>query len=180
MRLQTTWTLLAGPLFLGMWGCQGESQPDTQTSAIAEIERLGGRFQADWKGSDRPVIGVYLEKTPVTDADLEYLKGLTNLQVLRLADTQVTDAGLQHLKGLTRLQWLWLSGTQVTDAGLEHLKAVTGLQKLFLSDTQITDAGLGHLKELTNLQYVSLIGSQVTEEGVKKLHEALPDCTIQH
>ena len=42
--------------------------------------------------------------------------------------TQVTDAGLEHLKGLTQLQGLSLSGTQVTDAGLEHLKGLTQLQ----------------------------------------------------
>jgi len=32
-----------------------------------------------------------------------------------------TDAGLEHLKGLTQLEQLWLDGTQVTDAGVEKL-----------------------------------------------------------
>ena len=42
--------------------------------------------------------------TKVTDAGLEHLKGLTDLQTLELLHTKVTDAGLEHLEGLTRLR----------------------------------------------------------------------------
>ena len=46
----------------------------------------------------------------------------------------MTDAGLEHLKGLTNLQWLDLGGISwVTDAGLEHLKGLTNLQSLDLN-----------------------------------------------
>ena len=36
--------------------------------------------------------------------------------------TQVTDAGLEHLKGLTNLQLLWIAKTQVTDEGVKKLQ----------------------------------------------------------
>ena len=36
------------------------------------------------------------------------MKGLTQLQTLGLTSTQVTDAGLEQLKGLTQLQF-WTS-----------------------------------------------------------------------
>jgi len=71
---------------------------------------------------------------------LEHLKGLTNLQHLRLSRTDVTDAGLEHLKALTNLEELNLSWTKVTDAGLEHLKGLTKLRTLHLNGTN-TDAG---------------------------------------
>lgn len=39
----------------------------------------------------------------ITDAGIASLKGLTELEILRLIDTRMTDAGLAHLSGLTNL-----------------------------------------------------------------------------
>ena len=57
-----------------------------------------------------------LTGTRITDARLVYLKGLTHLLMLILAETAIKDAGLVHLKGLTRLKTLYLVDTQITDA----------------------------------------------------------------
>ncbi len=70
----------------------------------------------------RNVHAVYLGDTQITDAELDQLKWLRDLEGPDLPDTQVTDAGLEHLQGLTRLEWLHLFGTQVTDAGVNDLK----------------------------------------------------------
>ena len=91
-------------------------------AAIAEIEKLGGVYGGDKESPDRPIVGVWLRGTQVTDAALEHLKGLTNLQELQLHCPQVTYAGLEHLKGLTSLQRLVLDRTQVTRAGVSELK----------------------------------------------------------
>ena len=70
---------------------------------------------------------------------------------------QVTDAGLEHVKGLTQLQWLFLfSSREITDAGLEHLKELTQLQELWLDSAKVTGAGLEHLKGLPHLQVLDL------------------------
>ena len=108
----------------------------------------------------------------VTDADMEHLKGMTNLRKLDLKFTDVTDAGLVHLKGLTKLQTLNLYGTKITDAGLEHLKGLTGLQTLNLGGTKITDAGMVHLK---GLQLTSLVipNDAKTDLGLKHYLAAL-------
>ena len=63
-----------------------------------------------------------LDNAPVTDVDLEHLKGLTNLEWLNLNETQVTDAGLKHLKGLTSLKALDVEGTRVTAEGRAMLR----------------------------------------------------------
>ena len=118
--------------------------------------------------------------TDVSNAGLDHLKGLTNLQELRLFGTQVSDAGLAHLKGLSKLQTLDLGYTQVSDEGLAHLKGLTNLQTLRLDLTQVTDADLVHLKGLTNLRNLALQRTQVTDSGVKKLQKALPNCKIEH
>jgi hypothetical protein len=153
-------------------------QPEEQEKAIAEIEKLGGSVTFYDNNPLKPVYGVYLWNANVTDAALEHLEGLTQLQILYLGGGNVTDAGLKHLKGLTQLQILDLDG-YVTDAGLEDLKGLNQLQRLDLGGTDITDAGLEHLKGLTQLNHLYLIDTRVSNEGVKKLKQALPKCTIR-
>ena len=108
---------------------------DTQKAAIAAINKLGGRIDLDRNGA---VVEVSLGYTKVTDADLENLKGLSNLHTLRLSKTNVTDAGLEHLKGLKSLRVLDFARTQVTNAGLEQLKGLSNLERLHLNGTQVT------------------------------------------
>jgi hypothetical protein len=90
-----------------------------------------------------------------------------------------TDASLNHLKGLTNLQTLDLANSQITDAGLEHLKVLENLQDLHLGNTQVGDAGLEHLKNMTNLKRLGLELTQVTDEGMSQLQQSLPNCTIR-
>ncbi|MGA2032903.1 MAG: hypothetical protein ABSG68_11635 [Thermoguttaceae bacterium] len=120
-----------------------------------------------------------LQKTGITDVGLVNLKELSQLQVLILAGTKATDAGLENLKGLNQLQLLYLDDTNVTDAGTENLNGLDQLQQLRLDGTQITDAGLANLKWLKQLHELSLHRTQITDAGVKKLQQALPNCRIE-
>jgi len=180
----------------------GKSEVLSKEALVKRIKELGGTVEFDEENPDKPVTAVkfirrgdtnaelkYLKgltelKTLdlnfsyVTDAGLKHLKGLTNLQTLYLSQTRVRNAGLEHLKGLTNLQTLYLIGTNVTNDGLVHLSGLTNLQTLFLSRTSITDAGLGHLKELTSLQDLRLDATDVTDEGAEELRKALPNCTV--
>ena len=91
---------------------------------------------------------VDLHGSTFTDADLGGLTSkLTNLQSLRLSDSPVTDAGLVHLSGLSRLAVLDLSKTHVSDAGLFHLNKLTKLQMLYLGGTEVSDEGVEALKK---------------------------------
>ena len=79
-----------------------------------------------------PQPGELVVKNNRLDAYLTVLEG--GLRILYLDRTKVSDAGLEHLKGL-RLAGLYLDGTTVTDAGLEHLTRMTNLKFLSLSWT---------------------------------------------
>lgn len=73
-----------------------------------------------------------LDGTPIGDAGLAHLAGLTKLAELKLTDTQITGAGLVHLAGMKRLRWLSLESTTVEGDGLKHLQGLTSLEKLSL------------------------------------------------
>ena len=50
------------------------------------------------------------------------LASIASLQGLDLSSTQTTDAGLEHLKGLTNLEFVLLYKTNVTDEGVKKLQ----------------------------------------------------------
>ncbi len=102
-----------------------------QEKAIAEIEALGGRVEFDEKRSGKPGIQVDFSFLPVTDAGLEQLKGLRQLQWLDLERTKVTDGSLECLSGLTQLQRLDLCDTQVTEAGVEKLQGALPKSRIY-------------------------------------------------
>jgi hypothetical protein len=83
---------------------------------------------------------------------------LINAAVGRLStkSNNISDAGLENLEGLTQLEVLVMGGPRITDAGLERLRRLTQLRELCLDYTQVTDAGLAHLKGLTHLQFLGL------------------------
>jgi hypothetical protein len=122
------------------------------------------------------------KSSPVTDAGLAHLAGLSELRVLSCFGTlELTDAGLAHLAGMKRLEVLWIEGpTRIqgpgmghlaglhrlkflcidneTDAGLPNLSRLTGLRKLFIGITKVTDATLAQLSRLTWLEELAFGG----------------------
>ena len=58
----------------------------------------------------------------ITDAGLKYVKGLTHIRSLSLADTAITDAGLEDLRG-SKLEGLDIQKSRVTQDGIDKLIA---------------------------------------------------------
>ena len=92
----------------------------------------------------------------------------------------VTDAPLAHLKGLTELNTLGLQGTKITDAGLVHLKPLAKLRVLNLSQTRITDRNLKDLAGLTELRMLYLEEDPIKEESVQKFQDGMPGLAVYY
>jgi hypothetical protein len=177
----------------------GREEPTSaRDRAIAAVERLGGAADVDKTRPGKPVVGVDLSRTAVTDADLVLLEWLPELEALDLRLTSVgdagvahlagtktlrfvnlfrthlTDAGLPHLAGNAGLETLLVGGTQVTDDGLARLAAFPRLRKLSVFDTRVGDAGLEHLRRHSRLETLLLDKSKVTEAGKERISAALP------
>ncbi len=86
-----------------------------------------------------PSSGSTSPNTKLTDAAMQYLLGLTQMQKLDLSSTQVDDAGLGYFEGMSDLNSLNLENTKVTSVGMEYLQEMTSLQTLNLANTQVSD-----------------------------------------
>jgi hypothetical protein len=126
----------------------------------------------DFTGISRPgQMFIINPAVSVTDADLEYLRALKQLEWLNLSGTSITNKGLENIKGLSRLRKLDLNNTQITDEGLECLQDLKLLECLDLSETKITDDGLSRLKGHKQLKILILEDTKITDAGLKHLQE---------
>jgi Leucine-rich repeat (LRR) protein len=72
---------------------------------------------------------------------------MSNLEGLDLMmGGNFTDAGLEHLTNLHNLETLFLGGTQVSDASVQYLTQLTSLQSLTVEFTRITPEGFRKLQ----------------------------------
>jgi hypothetical protein len=149
---------------------------------VVEVDLFGHGSDADLESIGRlgQLERLVLARSAVTDLGMAHLAGLTKLQGLYLGGTPVSDAGLAHVKGLTRLRGLGLDETRVSDAGLANLKGMTELHQLALDGTDVSDAGLVYLKGTTELRVLSLDGTRVTNGAVKELRKLLPVANVSH
>ena len=86
-------------------------------------------------------------KTFLNDDHLELLAGAQQLRGLDIEDSpDVTDAGLQHLRALTNLQQLRLERVPVSVDGLQHLKGLDKLESVAVFSPKITPQQLKDFK----------------------------------
>src|SRR5947209_5505897 len=169
-------TMLVGAVML--LACLSGAARADEATAVKAVENLGGKVTRDDKLPGKPVIGVNLPATKVTDAGLKELKHLKHLTSRNLVGTDgggegayegqkaVTQAGLKVKQELKQMIEVNVVCNEVTDVGLEemqHLKQVTSLN---LICTGVTDVGLKELKDLKHLTSLNLAGCrQVTDAG---------------
>src|SRR6185295_3735088 len=103
--------------------------------------------------------------TGIRDEEIVHLKGLTNLLHLELSNSQLTDAALEPLAGLTQLEYLRMTRIRtlrltnlpnLKGHGLAHLKGLSNLTILELQGSGITDEGLAPVKTLPRLSSLYL------------------------
>ena len=101
----------------------------------------------------------------LTDGALAYLQNVP-LRRLVLSGTPITDAGLTQLRGLSSLRELDLSSTGITDSGLTILATLPLLTTLNLEGTAVSDEGLFQLSRLTALETLGTLNCpNITEPG---------------
>ena len=120
-----------------------------------------------------------LNKSGVTDKELNAIVGCKELRELVIPESTVTDAGLSDLPKLTRLEALDLSdAVKITDKGMAVIKTLDRLETLHLNKTSITDKGLLELKSLEGLRALSVGGTKVTQAAAEKFPDEMPNLRV--
>lgn len=103
------------------------------------------------------VVGLNLNKMPVTDQDLKTVARLENLVRLNLNYTEVSGKALQELTKLRHLRHLSLSGTKVDYASLQSaVKGFESLRTLVVWETPVSKAELENLqKEYPKISWIT-------------------------
>jgi serine/threonine protein kinase len=165
-----------------------------QVMTIQGIPAKGAdAFLAQVRQSFPDVTGLAFPCTDVTNAGMEQLRGMTDLQWVGCESTAVDDrgiaalAGARHLThaylgltqlgndglkvlaGLPELRFVRAAVTRLDDQGLAILKAAPKLEGIDVSGTAITDAGLAHLKDYPALKLVILGETKITDAGLAHL-----------
>ena len=163
---------------------EGSKAPDRlaeeakAVALVAQVEQLGGKaLRADARPGS-PVTQIDLTNSRVTDENLVVVARNTRLKLLLLDSTPITNAGLSNLKGITELLGLSLKDTKITDAGLVHLKELKSLQILSLSNTMVTVAGIESLKGMPRLKTLIVSETLATPENLRIMRLALPGVLI--
>lgn len=79
-------------------------------------------------------------------SSLDFLDGMTELEVLRLDATRITDDDLQSIPTLEKLRVLEVGWTDITDASVDVLLEIKGLQELNIWGTWVTEDGVRRLE----------------------------------
>lgn len=118
-----------------------------------------------------------LSATQITNACLDDLATLTNLQMLDLSSTKIDGEGLKKLAPL-KLHDLNLENTSIGDSAVDTLVALAPAGTLRLTDTKVSMDGLCKLSVSGKISYIYVSYNDFTADQVKELEALNPKCRI--
>ncbi len=109
--------------------------------------------------------------TKFNDDWMPHLAGLTNLKILRVTNNgKLTDAGMEQLAGLKNLETFSFVGTAITGNAYAKFDGFTKLTRVSHRGSSINDEGLKQLCEhLPNLENLSLAHAKFSDSGAPNL-----------
>jgi hypothetical protein len=106
----------------------------------------------------------------LTDAGMEKLAGLKNLEAFSFVGTKMTGRAYAKFDGFTKLTRVSHRGSSIDDEGLKELcEHLPNLESISLAHAKFTDAGAPSLAKLTKLKGLEL-GAHATSAALKNLH----------
>ncbi|QDU13073.1 Leucine Rich repeats (2 copies) [Gimesia maris] len=168
-------------------------EPSLPEEASQMLARLGSQIEYT---ANEPNGLVNLMNSEVANEDLRHLIFYPGFEALILDNTSISDAGLNFIGEMRNLERVGLYDTLVSDDGLKPLLKLSKLEKLNIAcapgclppglrpvpaanvrRNQITDRGLGYLTELSSLRSLNLQATRVTDAGLFNIFRNCPGCS---
>jgi endonuclease YncB( thermonuclease family) len=144
-----------------------------QGKALAALRKFDAIVRVEERSLDRPITAIEFRPNVATkprDGDLALLESFPRLHSVAFPSNPITDAGLEHLHKLADLEEVNLNWSKVTPAGvLRLIKGRKKLRRLELSGVDLRDEHLQALKDLTALETLNLRSTLITDQGVAQL-----------
>ena len=106
----------------------------------------------------------------LTDAGMEKLAGLKNLEAFSFVGTAITGRAYAKCDGWTKVTRVSHRGSSINDEGLQQLcEHLPNLESISLAHAKFTDAGAVHLAKLTKLKGLEIGTKNATPACLKNL-----------
>jgi hypothetical protein len=143
-------------------------------SAIESLNIISTKFSDAWMPSIAKLKTLktlrFTNNGKLTDAGLELLAGLNNMETFNFVGTAMTGRAFAKFDGWTHLTKCSFRGSSIDDEGLQQLcEHFPNLESISLAHAKCTDAGAQSLAKLTKLKSLELGTHNATPASLKNL-----------
>lgn len=152
-------------------------------TALESLNVISTKFNDAWMPHIAKLTNLkvlrFTNNGPLTDAGMEQLAGLRNLEQFSFVGTKITGRAYAKFEGFTKLIRVSHRGSRIDDEGLRELcEHLPNLESISLAHAKFTDAGAPHLARLTRLKGLEIGSANATPSSLKHI-QALPIESLQ-
>lgn len=126
-------------------------------STLESLNVIATKFNDEWTPNIAKLTNLktlrFTNNGKLTDAGMEHLAGLKNLEAFSFVGTAITGRAYAKFDGFTKLIKVSHRGSSINDEGLKELcEHLPNLENISLAHARFTDAGAVHLAKLKRLK----------------------------
>jgi hypothetical protein len=143
-------------------------------TTLESLNVISTKFNDEWMPSIAKLTNLktlrFTNNGKLTDAGMEELAGLKNLEQFSFVGTQITGKAYAKFSGFTKLVKVSHRGSSIDDAGLMELcDHLPNLESISLAHAKFTDAGAIHFEKLTKLRGLEIGAHNATPKTLLHL-----------
>jgi len=143
-------------------------------TTIESLNVISTKFNDEWMPNIAKLTNLktlrFTNNGKLTDAGMEQLAGLKNLERFSFVGTAIAGKGYAKFDGFTKLTKVGHRGSSINDEGLKDLcDHLPDLESISLAHARFTNAGAPNLAKLTRLKGLDIGSSKATPEALAHL-----------